>query len=201
MQCSICRTGHKPIPAAQDRGWNHINPGSLQNLNVAPRTGTLCPREYWSRRLRGSPWAAPKEILACLEGWRIHLQPVWRKSTLAPFMAGWAATAVVSKEGWKTKKQKPRELFLLTSSLLDLTASSSHVLLQRSGASNTETWVSAKDLVCYNYTEHSSIQNLHSKTVTKKLSKISDPHLHQNWSEFTAKTHMTVINLHWKYES
>lgn len=102
MQCSICRAGHKPIPAAQDRGWNHINPSSLQNLNVAPRTGTLCPREYWSRMLRGSPWAALKEILACLEGWGIHLQPSWRKST---FMAGWAATAVVSKEGWKKKNK------------------------------------------------------------------------------------------------
>lgn len=80
----------------------------------------------------------------------------------------------------KKKTQKTRELFLLTSSLLDLTASSSHVLLQRSGAPNTETWIPAKDLVCYNYTEHRSIQNLHSKTLTKKLSKISDPHLHQN---------------------
>lgn len=39
----------------------------------------------------------------------------------------------------KKTNQKTRELFLLTSSLLDLTASSSHVLLQRSGAPNTET--------------------------------------------------------------
>lgn len=195
MQCSICRTGHKPIPAAQDRGWNHINPSSLQNLNVAPRTGTLCPREYWSSRLRGSPWAAPKEILACLEGWRIHLQHI------GPFHGWVSCHSCGFQRRLKKKNQKPRELFLLTSSLVDFTASSSHVLLQRSGAPNTETWVSAKDLVCYNYTEHSSIQNLHSKTVTKKLSKISDPHLHQNWSEFTAKTHMTVINLHWKYES
>lgn len=113
MQCSICRAGHKPIPAAQDRGWNEINSSSLQNLNVAPRGCSLCLREYWSTRLRGSPWAALKDILACLEQREIHLQPGRRKRTLAPFMAGWVATATASKEGCKktptnTKtKQKP----------------------------------------------------------------------------------------------
>lgn len=143
MQCSICRAGRKPIPAAQDRGWSETNPSPLQNLNVAPRASSLCPRGYWSPRI------ALKGVLACLEQWGIHLQPGRRKSTSVPFKAGWAATAIVFKKG--------RGMLLLTSPLLDLTASYSHMLLQRSGAPNTETWISAKDLVSYNYTEHSSI--------------------------------------------
>lgn len=60
-------------------------------------------------------------------------------------------------------------------------------LTEKWGIQYWETQISAKDLVCYNYTEHRWKQNLYSKTITKKQSKTPDPHWHQNWSEFTAK--------------
>lgn len=144
----------------------------------SPQNWHSVPKRVLEQEAAREPMSCPQGNFGLPRGMADSPSASLEEEHIGPFHGWVSCHSCGFQRRLKKKKQKPRELFLLTSSLLDLTASSSHVLLQRSGASNTETWVSAKDLVCYNYTEHSSIQNLHSKTVTKKLSKISDPHLH-----------------------
>lgn len=89
MQRSICRAGWKPTPAAQARGWEKRIPALPKTLMQPPEPAASVHESTGVGGSKGARGLLCQEVPSRkLWGWGVHLQPGWRKSTLAPFMAG-----------------------------------------------------------------------------------------------------------------